>query len=140
ALQAANAVLVWMLLQRLQIRGAWIAAALWAVHPVNVESVVWVTELKNVQSGLFFLLALLMFLRFEDGRRPGDYMATLMCGAAAMLSKPSTVVLPAVMLLCDWWRRVRWTPRHLLRVAPFAVFGVGMSVLTVVEQRHMVAV
>jgi tetratricopeptide (TPR) repeat protein len=140
ALQAANAVLLWMLLQRLQIRGAWIATALWAVHPVNVETVVWVTELKNVQSGLFFLLALLMFLRFEDGQRPGDYLATLLCGAAAMLSKPSTVVLPGVMLLCAWWRRVRWTPRYFLRVAPFAAFGAGMSVLTIVEQRHMVAV
>src|SRR5271156_3530216 len=117
ALQAANAVLLWMLLRRLQIRGAWIAAALWTVHPINVETVVWVTELKNVQSGFFFLLALLMFLRFEDEQRPGDYIATLLCGAAAMLSKPSTVVLPVVMLLCVWWRRARWMPRDFLRVA-----------------------
>jgi tetratricopeptide (TPR) repeat protein len=140
ALQAANAVLLWVLLQRLQIRCAWMAAALWAVHPVNIETVVWVTELKNLQSGLFFLLALLFFFRFEDEQHPGDYVATLMCGAAAMLSKPSTVVLPAVMLLCAWWRRGRWTPRCFLQVAPFAAFGVGMSLLTIVEQRRMVAI
>ena len=138
ALQAVNALLLWALLRRLQVRGAWVAAALWAVHPVNVETVAWVTELKNTQSGLFFLLALLMFLRFEDGLRPRDYGAVLVCGAAAMLSKPSTIVLPGVMLLCAWWRRGRWTLKDLLRVTPLVAFGIGMSLLTIIEQRHYI--
>jgi protein O-mannosyl-transferase len=136
ALQAVNAVLLWRLLRRLQVRGAWVAAALWAVHPVNVETVAWVTELKNTQSGLFFLLALLVFLRFEDGLRPRDYVLALGSGAAAMLSKPSTVVLPGVMLLCAWWRRGRWTRKDLVRVAPLVAFAVGMSFVAIVEQRH----
>ena len=135
-LQAANAVLLWILLRRLQVRGAWIAAMLWAVHPINVETVAWVTEMKNTQSGLFFLLALLMFLRFEDSQRWRDYGIALMCGAAAMLSKPSTVVLPGVILLCAWWRRGRWTRQDLLRVAPLVALAMGMSLLTVLEQRH----
>ncbi len=135
ALQAVNALLVWVLLRRLLVPGAWLAAALWAVHPVNAESVAWVTELKNTQSGLFFLLALLAFLRFEEGMRGRDYALALVCGAAAMLSKPSTVVLPAVALLCVWWRRGRWTGRDLLRAAPLAAFGLGMSLLTILEQR-----
>ncbi|MGD0017572.1 MAG: tetratricopeptide repeat protein, partial [Verrucomicrobiia bacterium] len=139
ALHTVNAVLLWTLLRRLQVRGAWVAATLWALHPVNVETVAWVTELKNTQSGLFFLLALLVFLRFEDGLRPRDYVMALVCGAAAMLSKPSTVVLPGVMLLCAWWRRGRWTRRDFLRVTPLVVFGVGMSLLTIVEQRHRIA-
>src|SRR6266404_541430 len=63
ALHAANAALVFVLLRRLNVRGAWVAAALWAVHPVNVESVAWVTELKNTQSGIFFFFSLLCFLR-----------------------------------------------------------------------------
>jgi tetratricopeptide (TPR) repeat protein len=138
ALQAANAVLLWMLLRRLQVRGAWFAAAMWAVHPVNVETVAWVTELKNAQSGMFFLLALLAFLRFEDELRPRDYVAALACGAAAMLSKPSTVVLPGIMLLCAWWRRGRWTRKDILRVTPLVAFGVGMSLLTIMEQRHRI--
>ncbi len=136
ALQAANAALLWMLLRRLKVPGAWLAAALWAVHPVNVETVAWVTELKNTQSGFFFLLALLAFLRFEDGLRWRDYGIALVCGAAAMLSKPSTVVLPAVLLLCAWWRRGRWTWRDVLRVAPLIALAAGMSLLTVLEQRR----
>jgi tetratricopeptide (TPR) repeat protein len=136
ALQATNAVLLWALLRRLRVRGAWAAAALWAVHPVNVETVAWVTELKNTQSGLFLLLALMAFLRFEDGQRPGDYAMAMVCGAAAMLSKPSTVVLPGLMLLCVWWQHGRLTRKDFLWIAPFAAFAVGMSLLTIVEQRH----
>jgi hypothetical protein len=138
ALQAVNAMLLWMLLRRLQVRGAWVAAAAWAVHPVNVETVAWVTELKNTQSGLFFLLALLMFLRFEDGLRPRNYAIALACGVGAMLSKPSTVVLPGVVLLCAWWGRGRWTSKDWLRAAPFVALAIGMSLLTIAEQRHQI--
>ena len=133
ALQAVNAVLLWMVLRRLNVPGAWLGAAVWAVHPVNVESVAWVTELKNTQSGFFFLLAALFYLRFEDGVRPRDYVLALLCGAAAMLSKPSTVVLPAVLLLCSWWRRGRW---NWVRLLPLVALAAGMSLLTIVEQRH----
>jgi tetratricopeptide (TPR) repeat protein len=139
ALHALNATLLWGLLRRLQVRGAWIAAAIWALHPVNTETVAWVTELKNTQSGLFFLLALLMFLRFEDRLRPRDYAVALVFGAAAMLSKPSTVVLPAVMLLCAWWRRSRWTRTDFLRVVPLAALGTAMSLVAIVEQRNEIA-
>ncbi len=139
SLQAVNAVLLWLLLRRLQVRGAWVAAAVWAVHPVNVETVAWVTELKNTQSGLFFLLALLAFLRFEDGLRPRDYGLALACGVAAMLSKPSTVVLPGVMLLCIWWQHNAWRLRDFLRVAPLVAFALGMSLLTIAEQCHHIA-
>ena len=139
ALQAANAVLLWMLLRRLHLPGAWMAAALWAIHPVNVETVAWVTELKNTQSGFFLLLALLLFLRFEDGLRPRDYMLAMVCGTAAMLSKPSTVVLPVLILLSTWWRHGSCTRKDILRVAPLIVLAVGMSLLTVIEQGHHIA-
>jgi protein O-mannosyl-transferase len=135
ALQAANAVLLWMLLRRLRVPGAWFAAALWAVHPVGVESVAWVTELKNIQSGFFFFLSVLCFLRFETDNKPGSYALACALGAAAMLSKPSTVVLPLVLLLCAWWERGRWQRRDLFRVAPFFGMAAGMSALTVIEQR-----
>jgi tetratricopeptide (TPR) repeat protein len=135
ALQAANAVLLWMLLRRLRVAGAWFAAALWAVHPVGVESVAWVTELKNIQSGFFFFLAMLCFLRFETDNKRGSYALAVVFGAAAMLSKPSTVVLPLVLLLCAWWKRGRWQRADILRIAPFFGLAAGMSLLTIIEQR-----
>jgi tetratricopeptide (TPR) repeat protein len=135
ALHATNGVLVFLLLRRLRIRAAWLAAMAWALHPVNVESVAWITELKNVQSGLFFFLAVWCFLRVEAGARRGWYGLALVCGLAAMTSKPSTVVLPVALLLCVWWERGSWRRADLLRIAPFVALGLGMSVLTVVEQR-----
>jgi protein O-mannosyl-transferase len=138
-LQAANSILLWILLRRLQVPGAWMAAALWAIHPVNVETVAWVTELKNTQSGFFLLLALLLFLRFEDGLRRRDYVLAIACGAAAMLSKPSTVVLPVVLLLLAWWRRGSCIRKDILRAAPLILLAAGMSLLTVIEQGYHIA-
>lgn len=139
ALHAANAVLVFVLLRKLNVRDAWVAAALWAVHPVNVESVAWVTELKNTQSALFFFLALLCFLQFERQQRSSRYALSLLCFTAAVLSKPSTVVLPLVLLLLAWWQRGRVRRQDFVRAAPFFGLALAMSVLTIIEQRSEVA-
>jgi tetratricopeptide (TPR) repeat protein len=108
------------------------------LHPVNVESVAWVTELKNVQSGLFFFLSVLCFLRFDAERKHRWYALALVCGLAAMLSKPSTVVLPLVLLLCVWWERGGWRRGDIVRAAPFFGLACGMSLLTILEQRGQV--
>src|SRR4029453_15485904 len=68
-LHAGSAVLLWQVLRQLNVRGAWLGAALWALHPVMVQSVAWVTELKNTQSCLFYLLSILCFLRWDDAPR-----------------------------------------------------------------------
>jgi Flp pilus assembly protein TadD len=135
ALHAINGVLVFLVLRRLRIPAAWLAATLWVLHPVNVESVAWITELKNTQSGLFFFLSALCFLRFDEQKDQRWYTLALVCGVAAMLSKPSTVVLPAALLLCVWWKRGYWRRTDLLRIAPLLGLALGMSALTVVEQR-----
>jgi hypothetical protein len=135
ALHAANGVLIFGLLRRLRVRAAWLAAMLWVLHPVNVESVAWITELKNTQSGFFFFLSMLCFLRFDADKKHSWYALAVACGLAAMLSKPSTVVLPVVLLLCVWWERGRWNRTDIVRIAPFFGLAVGMSVLTVIEQR-----
>ena len=135
ALHAINGILAFLVLRRLRIPAAWLAATLWVLHPVNVESVAWITELKNTQSGLFFFLSALCFLRFDEQKSHRWYTLALVCGVAAMLSKPSTVVLPAALLLCVWWERGYWRRTDLLRIAPLFGLALGMSALTVVEQR-----
>ena len=159
ALHAINALLVFVLLRRLRVPGALVAALVWLLHPVNVESVAWVTELKNTQSGVFFFCACLCFLRCEDGERHADakhqhasggvpsrartgcaaYGVALACGAAAMLSKPSTVVLPLVLLLCVWWERGGWRRVDLMRIAPFFAMALGMSAVAIREQRWQIS-
>jgi tetratricopeptide (TPR) repeat protein len=138
ALQAINGILVFLILRRLRVPGAWLAACLWALHPVNVESVAWITELKNIQSGFFFFLSLLCFLRFDTERNRRWYALALVCGLAAMLSKPSTVVLPLVLLLCVWWERGGWQRGDIVRAVPFFGLACGMSALTILEQHGQV--
>src|ERR1700733_4785334 len=108
SLHVVNGILVYLILRRLRIPSAWLAAMLWVLHPVNVESVAWITEMKNTQSGLFFFLSVLCFLRFDAQKKYRWYAAALACGSAAMLSKPSTVVLPLALLLCIWWEQKDW--------------------------------
>jgi Flp pilus assembly protein TadD len=128
AFHAAGAVLLWLLLVRLAVPGAWLAAAIFAVHPIYVESVAWVTELKNTQSTLFGLLFLLAYWRFSEtggragaARRPwGFYLLALSAFAAALLSKPVVVALPLVLLLLLWWRRWGGSGRSVTGVADIA--------------------
>src|SRR5207249_310218 len=132
-LHAGSAILLWRVLRRLAVRGAWLGAALWALHPVMVQSVAWVTELKNTQSCLFYLLSILFFLKWDEEeprdqegavsrllrQRTGNrcslmlFALSLFCFALATLSKPSVVMLPVVLALCLWWRRGRigWRDR-----------------------------
>jgi len=135
------AVLLWRVLRSLQAPGAWLGAALWALHPVQVETAAWVTEMKNTQSGLFYLLTILFFVKGLRARaidnRSGDawnYGLTLLCAALAMASKSSTVVLPIVLGLCAWWVEGRWQWRNLARLAPFAALAVFPSLLTLWTQ------
>ncbi|MES1213578.1 MAG: tetratricopeptide repeat protein [Singulisphaera sp.] len=149
-LHAANALLVWRLLLRLQVPGAWLAAALFAVHPVMVESVAWVTERKNLLSLLCALLSLHAYLRFsplEDeanraartprGRWPW-YALALVFFAGALLSKTVVATLPAVILVLLWWKRGRVTVRDVLPLLPFFVLGMSLGLYTAWLERHHV--
>jgi tetratricopeptide (TPR) repeat protein len=138
ALHGVNAALLFVLLRKLEVRAAWVAAALWAVHPVNVESVAWITELKNTQSGAFFFLALLCFLEFEDRTKRLWGALSILCFAAAILSKPSAVVLPPILLLCAWWRRGRLTRGDFIHAAPFFALALAVSLLTIHEQQNQI--
>ena len=137
-LHALSAVLVWRLLIRLQVPGAWAAAALFALHPVHVESVAWITERKNTLSGAFYLSAAWAYLRYEAARRPRLYWTALVLFAAALLSKTVTCTLPAALLLVLWWKGQTPMRRTAIALAPFFALGVAMSGVTVWMERHSV--
>ena len=126
-LHLANTLLLWRLLRREAVAGAWLAAAVFALHPVHVESVAWIIELKDVLSGLFYLLAAAAWIGFADSPRPGRYLAALALYVAGMLSKSVVVTLPVALLIRQWWKRGRVTATDLLRVAPFFVVGAAIA-------------
>jgi len=137
--QAACAVSLWRVLLSLKIPGAWLGAALWALHPLQVESVAWISEMKNTQSGLFYLLTILFFVRYlrvgENQKKNGwNYALTLLFAALAMASKSSTVVLPVVLCLCAWWVEGRWQWRHLMRLVPIFLMSVVAGAITMWPQ------
>ena len=118
-LHLANCLLLWGLLLRLAVPGAWAAAALFAVHPVHVDSVAWIIERKDVLSGLFYLTAIWVWLGFLERPRPWRYGLALLLLAAGLLSKSIVVTLPAALLILQWWKNGRITLPDLQRVAPF---------------------
>src|SRR6266404_4754785 len=107
-LHLANAFLVWALLARLKIRGAWLAAAIFALHPIQVESVAWISELKNVLMGFFFLLTLIAWTIYVDLRprwRYVFYLAALAFCLLALCAKSIACTLPAALLLILWLKK-----------------------------------
>ena len=136
-LHASCALLLWKVLLELRIPGAWLGAALWALHPVQVESVAWVTEQKNTQSCLFYLLSILCFLRWLDHSKTlsWPYLLSLLFALLAILSKSSTVMLPAVLVLCCWWREGSWKRRKLWALAPFFLLSAIASLWTIWEEK-----
>ena len=137
-LHVVNALLVWRLLVRLSVPGAWLAAAIFSLHPVQVESVAWVTELKNVLMGCFFLLTLLSWLAFVDERSERRWLfygLALCLYALALSAKTTACTLPAALLLILWLKRERIDWKRLLQLVPFILLGVGMGLLTIWWER-----
>jgi hypothetical protein len=162
-LHALAAILLWRVLLKLPVPGAWLAAAIFAVHPVNVESVAWVTERKNVLSAVFYFAAALAYLRFAVPDNPPDtndkrrettgkkleekqagstrwcwYVAALILFVGALFSKTVTTSLPAALLLVFWWKRGRIGLRDVLQLLPFFAVGVGLSLHTSWLEKHHV--
>lgn len=158
ALHAANAALLWRVLVALGVPGAFVAALLFGVQPVHVESVAWITERKNLLSAALYLLSLAVFLRFfrltgpaapaapadptEAGRRRWDlYGIGLLLFAGALFSKTVTASLPVALLLALWWKRGRVAPRELVALAPLVALGGALGLVTAgLEQAHVGAV
>jgi len=138
-LHAANALLVWRVLARLRAPGAWLAAAIFALHPVQVESAAWITERKNVLMGFFFLLTLLAWIKFihDQSKRPWRfYVLALLFYALALSAKTTACTLPAALLLILWLEKMPINWRRLAQVAPFVAMGIGMGLVTLWWERH----
>jgi tetratricopeptide (TPR) repeat protein len=111
-------------LRRLAIPGGWLAAVLFAVHPVNVESVAWIFQQRGSLALLFSLIAVLVYLR-------GNYWWAVLAFIAAMLSKGSAATLPVVLLAITWWQRGRLTRRDLADSAAFFFVAIGLTIVNV---------
>ena len=138
-LHVGNALLVWAVLARLRVPGSWLAAAIFALHPVQVESVAWITERKNVLMGFFFLLTLLGWIAFIDKRtrRPWIfYCLALIFYVLALSAKATACTLPAALFLILWLQKKPITMRRLMQIVPFVVLGVGMGLLAVWWERY----
>jgi len=163
-LHAINALLLWRILNALKVPGCWFAAALFALHPVQVESVAWITERKNVLVCLFSLLAAFSWLKFSDlgcsrRREEADsgsmgktasshrrlhfdnpwffYTLSLLFFALALFSKTTACTLPFAFLLLEWWKHKPITRRTLVRLLPFLLMALAMGLITIWwEQNH----
>ena len=163
-LHTANALLLWRLLTELAVPGAWLAAGIFALHPVQVESVAWITERKNVLMAFFFLLTLLAWARFIDGRNQRAiqrskadenqrakeltqadkanppswrfYWLALMFYLLALCSKTTACTLPVALFLILWLQKKRIDWRRVLQIAPFIVLGLAMGLMAVWWERY----
>jgi tetratricopeptide (TPR) repeat protein len=130
-LHAASACLVVMIARRLSLPGAWLAGFVFALHPVCVDAVAWISEQKSTLSGVFYLAAALTYLRFDRSRRKSHYFLALGLFVLALLSKSVTATLPAVLLVILWWQRSRiaWR-RDALPLLPWFVVGASAGLFT----------
>ena len=134
-LHAIDTVLAWMILRRLRIPGAWVAAALFAVHPVNVETVAWISETKNTLSMLFYSASIFAYLKFSEKESWKWYVVSLVAFALALLSKTSVVMAPVVLLGLAWWKCGRVSGRDLRRAAPFFALSFLGACVTIMHQQ-----
>ncbi len=140
-LHATSAFMLWRLLKKIKMPGALLAAILWAVHPLQVETVVWVTERKNTLSGVLFFASLLLWLRMTDPaetlrRRTLAYGGALIFFALSLFAKTATLFMPIAALLLTWYALRRWQWRYVILSMPFFAIAGVMASLTMFIERY----
>jgi Tfp pilus assembly protein PilF len=129
-LHLLSAFLVWRLLSKFGLRLAWLGGLIFAVHPMMVESVAWISEFKNTLSLPPFLLAMCAWIDYEDLGRPRDYFLALALFLVAMLCKIGVAPFPVIILLYAWWKRGRIRWRDGLTCAPFFAISAVLALLS----------
>ena len=138
-LHAAAACLVVLIVRRLALPGAWLAGCLFALHPVCVEAVAWISEQKSTLSTVFYLSAALAYLHFDRTRRRAPYFLALALFLLALLSKTVTATLPAALLVIFWWQRGRLSwKRDALPLAPWFALGALAGLFTAWVERKFI--
>ena len=134
-LHIIGSLLIWALLARMRIPGAWLSGLIFAIHPVAVESVAWVSETKNTLSLPLFLLSCLCWVEQDEAaegpRRTRFYVLSIVCFLLAMLAKTSMVGMPVLLLLHAWWKRGTVTVRDVIRAAPFFLLSLVLGIITI---------
>ncbi|MDE1171984.1 MAG: tetratricopeptide repeat protein [Verrucomicrobium sp.] len=133
------AFLLWRLLAKLSVPGAWLAGLLFAIHPVVVESVAWIAEEKNTTALPPLLLAMSAYVAFHAHGRRWDLWIAVAWFAAAMLCKTSVVMLPFILLLYVWWRRGDLEARDFFSIIPFLAVALVLGLVTAWFQAHRTA-
>ena len=134
-----SALILLCILRRLTIPGAWFIAAVFALHPVQVESVAWITELKNTLSGFFFFATTLLYLKFDSERKRKYYLIAIGLFILGLMSKSVIAVLPVPLLIIFWWKRGKIDlKRDVLPLLPFFVIGIASGLFTSWVERKFI--
>lgn len=138
ALHALAATLFALVLRRLAVPGAILAALIFALHPVHVESVAWISEQKNTLSTVFYLAAALAYFRFRERRSAGPYLIASALFVCALLTKTVTATLPAALLVVLWWKQGRLGWRDSAPLIPWLVLGGAAGLFTAWVERTLI--
>lgn len=135
-LHALSAVLLWRILLRLEIPCAWVAATAFAIHPVTVESVAWISERKNTLSLFMCLMSIHFWIRSEKSDLRRWRWLSITAFLFSLLSKPSMVMLPVIFLLMSWWRQGRVRSKDVMKTIPFFLLSAVLGIVTLWFQAH----
>jgi len=137
-LHGCSALLLLFILRRLAVPGAWLAAAIFALHPIQVESVAWMTELKNTLSGLLFLSSTAAYLRFDECRNRRWWLLAAVLFALGLTAKTAIAPLPTALVVVLWWRRGALSWRNdLLPLVPMFALGLAAGLFTARIERSL---
>ncbi|MEE8169504.1 MAG: tetratricopeptide repeat protein [Phycisphaerae bacterium] len=128
-LHAITCVLLWRVLRRLDVPGAWAAAAVFAVHPVTVETVAWISQRKALLATVFGFGTLLCYFKHDTTGRRSAYAASLALFFLSLSGKPSLITLPIILLGYGWFKRRRIGRADVLRTLPFFAVAFVMGVI-----------
>jgi len=138
-LHCVSALLLVGILRRLEVPGAWLATAIFALHPIQTESVAWISELKNMLSGVFYFWTVLVYIKFDRTRNLGAYAVALVLFLFGLMSKTVIATLPAAILIIFWWKRGKLSRnRDVLPLTPFFVVGTAAGLFTAWVERSLI--